>query len=225
MIIRGPKLRVAKACQAFVELADACGFAMAVMPLAKGLVPVQHPHFIETYYDAVGTAFCGEIVESVDAYLFAGPIFNDYSSIGYSLLLKREKAIIVQPDRVVISHGPTYGCVLMKDFLHELAKKLKRNTTAYENYKRLNVNMPSEKSVKTNEFCGRTVLLFRHNLALPLVREPALLDYSSSQAAVGEEADLEVFIFLGIYFFFPHWLSIPSMNPGEFIDSADQLPL
>ncbi|KAL3536548.1 hypothetical protein ACH5RR_005009 [Cinchona calisaya] len=137
VMVGGPKLRVAKACEAFVELADASGYALAVMPSAKGLVPEQHPHFIGTYWGAVSTAFCAEIVESADAYIFAGPIFNDYSSVGYSLLLKKEKAIIVQPDRVTISNGPAFGCVLMKDFLRELAKRLKRNTTAYENYSRI----------------------------------------------------------------------------------------
>ncbi|KAL7254835.1 hypothetical protein ACSBR1_009056 [Camellia fascicularis] len=60
------------------------------------LEPLEnHPHFIGTYWGAVSTAFYAEIVESADAYLFAGPIFNDYSSVGCSLLLKREKAIIV----------------------------------------------------------------------------------------------------------------------------------
>ncbi|XP_022885306.1 pyruvate decarboxylase 2-like isoform X2 [Olea europaea var. sylvestris] len=161
VIIGGPKLRVAKACQAFVELVDACGYAMAVMPSAKGLVPEQHPHFIGTYWGAVGTAFCGEIVESADAYLFAGPIFNDYSSVGYSLLLKKEKAIIVQPDRVVICHGPSYGCVLMKDFLRELAKKIQRNTTAYENYKRIYIPDGVPLKSEPNEPL-RVNVLFQH---------------------------------------------------------------
>lgn len=48
---------------------------------------------------------------------------------------------------------------------------------------------------------------------------------SPRRAAVGEEADLGVLVFLGIYFFFPHWLCILSMNPREFIDAAEQLPL
>lgn len=137
VLVGGPKLRVAHASDAFVELADASGYALAVMPSAKGLVPEQHPHFIGTYWGAVSTAFCAEIVESADAYLFAGPIFNDYSSVGYSLLLKKEKAIIVQPERVTIANGPAFGCILMKDFLRALAKRLKRNTTAYENYHRI----------------------------------------------------------------------------------------
>ncbi|KAG2686049.1 hypothetical protein I3760_10G157600 [Carya illinoinensis] len=139
VLLGGPKMRVAKACNAFVELADACCYALAVMPSGKGLVPEDHPHFIGTYWGAVSTAFCAEIVESADAYLFAGPIFNDYSSVGYSLLLKKEKAIIVQPERVVIGNGPQFGCVLMKDFLRELAKRLKRNPTSYENYHRIYV--------------------------------------------------------------------------------------
>lgn len=139
VLVGGPKLRVAQACDAFVELADACGYAVSVMPSAKGLVPEHHPHFIGTYWGAVSTAFCAEIVESADAYLFAGPIFNDYSSVGYSLLIKKEKAIFVQPDRVVIGNGPAFGCVLMKDFLRELSKRIKHNATAYENYHRIYV--------------------------------------------------------------------------------------
>lgn len=95
VLVAGPKLRVAKAQKAFVELADACGYPIAVMPSAKGLVPEHHPHFIGTYWGAVSTSYCGEIVESADAYVFVGPIFNDYSSVGYSLLIKKEKSVIV----------------------------------------------------------------------------------------------------------------------------------
>ncbi|CAH8269718.1 unnamed protein product [Arabidopsis lyrata] len=146
VMVGGPKLRVAKASDAFVELADASGYPLAVMPSAKGFVPENHPHFIGTYWGAVSTPFCSEIVESADAYIFAGPIFNDYSSVGYSLLLKKEKAIIVHPDRVVVANGPTFGCVLMSDFFRELAKRVKRNETAYENYHRIFV--PEGKPLK-----------------------------------------------------------------------------
>ncbi|CAK7330531.1 unnamed protein product [Dovyalis caffra] len=137
VIVGGSKLRVAKACDALVEFADAYGYPLAVMPSAKELVPEHHPHFIGTYWGAVSTPFCSEIVESADAYIFVGPIFNDYSSVGYSLLLEKEKAIIVQPHRVVVASGPAFGCVLMKDFLPALAKRLHRNTTASENYSRI----------------------------------------------------------------------------------------
>ncbi|BAT97418.1 Pyruvate decarboxylase [Vigna angularis] len=161
VMVGGPKLRVAKACEAFVELADASGYPFAVMPSAKGLVPEYHQHFIGTFWGAVSTAFCAEIVESADAYLFAGPIFNDYSSVGYSLLLKKEKAIIVQPDRVVISNGPAFGCILMKDFLTALGKRLQHNNTAYENYARIFV--PDGKPLKAEPGEPlRVNILFKH---------------------------------------------------------------
>jgi pyruvate decarboxylase len=137
VLVGGPKLRVAKAQKAFIDLVDASGYAYATMPSAKGLVPETHLHFLGTYWGAVSTAFCAEIVESADAYIFAGPIFNDYSSVGYSFLLKKDKAIIVQPDRVIVGNGPAFGCVMMKEYLSELAKRVKKNTTAYENYKRI----------------------------------------------------------------------------------------
>lgn len=137
VIVGGPKLRFGKAQKAFLELADASGYPIAVMPSGKGLVPEHHPHFIGTYWGAVSTSFVGEIVESADAYVFVGPIFNDYSSVGYSLLIKKEKAIMVHPNRVTIANGPSFGWVFMADFLCALAKKLKRNSTALENYHRI----------------------------------------------------------------------------------------
>eukprot|EP01018_Ginkgo_biloba_P012009 Gb_12301 [translate_table: standard] len=161
VLVGGPKLRVAKAGSAFEELANASGYALAVMPSAKGQVAEGHPHFIGTYWGAISTAFCAEIVESADAYIFAGPIFNDYSSVGYSLLLKKDKAVIVQPDRVTVANGPSFGCVLMKDFLEALAKKVKRNTTALENYRRIYV--PSSVPLKSGENEPlRVNVLFKH---------------------------------------------------------------
>lgn len=46
-MIGGPKLSVSKATIAFVELADACGYAFALMPSAKGMVPEQNPISLE----------------------------------------------------------------------------------------------------------------------------------------------------------------------------------
>ncbi|CAN0927601.1 Pyruvate decarboxylase 1, partial [Linum grandiflorum] len=148
VIVGGPKLRVGKAQKAFVELADASGYAVSVMPSGKGLVPEHLTNFIGRYWGAVSTSFCGEIVESADAY-------------GYSLLIKKEKAIIMQPNRVTIGNGPSFGWVFMNDFLAALAKKLKKNTAAIENHRRIFVphGMPlrcaNDEPLKVN-------VLFKH---------------------------------------------------------------
>lgn len=161
VIVGGPKLRAAKAQKAFMELADAAGYPIAIMPSGKGLVPEYHPNFIGTYWGAVSTSFVGEIVESADAYIFVGPIFNDYSSVGYSLLIRKEKAIIVQPNRVTVGSGPSIGWVFMADFLSALAKKLKRNNTALENYRRIYVPPGMPRKCEKNEPL-RVNVLFKH---------------------------------------------------------------
>lgn len=161
VLIAGPKLRVAKAQKAFVELADACGYPIAIMPSSKGLVPEHHPHFIGTYWGAVSTTFCGEIVESADAYVFVGPIFNDYSSVGYSLLIKKEKAVIVEPNRITVGNGPSFGWVFMTDFLTALSQKLRKNATALENYRRIFVPPSIPLKTENNEPL-RVNIFFKH---------------------------------------------------------------
>ncbi|KAK3198046.1 hypothetical protein Dsin_021461 [Dipteronia sinensis] len=116
VIVGWLKLREAKAQQAFMEFAEASGFPISVMPSSKGLVPEHHPHFIVTYWGAVSSSFCREIVESADTCVFVGPIFNDYSSVGYSLLIKKEKAVIGQPNCVTIGNGPSLGWVSWLNF-------------------------------------------------------------------------------------------------------------
>ncbi|XP_057801203.1 pyruvate decarboxylase 1-like isoform X2 [Salvia miltiorrhiza] len=161
VMVGGPKMRPANATNAFVKLADACGYPIAIMPSAKGLIPEHHPHFIGTYWGAVSTQLCAEIVESADAYLFVGPIFDDISTVGYSLLLKKAKTIIVQPNLVVIGGGPTFGCVQMKDFLITLAKRVRHNSTAYENYRRIYVGDVHPQKSEPNEAL-RVNVLFQH---------------------------------------------------------------
>ncbi|KAF2282321.1 hypothetical protein GH714_043850 [Hevea brasiliensis] len=45
-LVARPRLLVAKACNAFVELAGSCGYAFAVMLVAKGLVLENFPRFM-----------------------------------------------------------------------------------------------------------------------------------------------------------------------------------
>ncbi|OAE27928.1 hypothetical protein AXG93_3309s1250 [Marchantia polymorpha subsp. ruderalis] len=137
VLVCGPKIRVAKAKKACVEFAEAAGYPVAVMPSAKGLFPETYSKFIGTYWGAVSSPFALEIVESADAYIFIGPIFNDYSSVGYSLLIKKDKMLVVQPDRVTVGAGASYGCVVMVEFLTLLAQKVRKNEVAWENYKRI----------------------------------------------------------------------------------------
>ena len=46
------------------------------MPNAKGKFSEQHASFIGTYWGHVSSPFCCEVVESADAVLALGPMFN-----------------------------------------------------------------------------------------------------------------------------------------------------
>uniref|UniRef100_A0A0E0HFV2 pyruvate decarboxylase n=1 Tax=Oryza nivara TaxID=4536 RepID=A0A0E0HFV2_ORYNI len=167
VMVGGPKIRVAKAKKAFAGIAESSGYPFAVMPSAKGLVPEHHPRFIGTYWGAVSTTFCAEIVDSV----------------GYSLLLKREKAVIVQPDRVVVGNGPAFGCILMTEFLDALAKRLDRNTTAYDNYRRIFIPDREPPNGQPDEPL-RVNILFKHIKEL-LSGDTAVIAETEAQAPRG----------------------------------------
>lgn len=46
------------------------------MANAKGQFPEHHPQFMGTYWGAVSSPFCAEVIESADAAVVAGPILN-----------------------------------------------------------------------------------------------------------------------------------------------------
>ena len=56
-------------------------------------------HVPEPLQHAVYSPFTAETVESSDAYVLVGPLFNDYSSAGYTMLLKKQKMVEVRVQR------------------------------------------------------------------------------------------------------------------------------
>jgi len=78
------KLRSWEATLAFRQLADAV--AVATMANARAF-PESHPAYIGTYWGPVSSSGCAEVVESSDVYLFAGPLFSDYTTTGYTSLI------------------------------------------------------------------------------------------------------------------------------------------
>ncbi|KAK3212348.1 hypothetical protein Dsin_017054 [Dipteronia sinensis] len=110
---------------------------------------------------------------TADASLFVGPVFDDFNSIGDTLLFRKNKAIIVEPERVLIPNGPIFRCVLMKDFLEALSKKLEHNTTAYENHKRIYVPEP-EALPKSDPKEGLKVNVLRKHIQKMLLGDMVL---------------------------------------------------
>ena len=67
----------------------------------------------------------------------------------------------MQPNRVTIGNGPSLGWVFMADFLGALAKKLKKNSTALENYRRI-FFPPGMPLMREKDGPLRVNVLFKH---------------------------------------------------------------
>ncbi len=147
VIVGGAKLRMAGALQAFLRFGEASGYAVAMMPNAKGFFPEPHPNFIGIYWGPVSTAGVEAIVESADAYLFAGPVLSDYASCGHAMEVSSAKLILAGPDFVRLP-GATYNNVDLAEFLEGLANKVEPNKTSLEAFNRVRLDTAAEPPVQ-----------------------------------------------------------------------------
>ena len=136
VLLAGVKLAPAQAQAGFEQLADALGCATAVMPNAKGLFRENHPGFIGTYWGEVSSPDCAEVVESSDCQVIAGPIFNDYTTTGWTALINPKKSITADLDRVTVA-GMRFHHVRLGDFLSGLAARAPNKPASLQAYQRL----------------------------------------------------------------------------------------
>lgn len=143
VLVGGPKLRMAGAQEGFRKLADASGYAVAMMPNGKGFFPEDHPGFIGIFWGPVSSPGTEAIIESADFYLFAGPVLSDYASCGHTAELSDKKLILATPDAVRLP-GACYHDIRMDEFLSALAAKVKRNATSLDAFNRTRTELVSE---------------------------------------------------------------------------------
>ncbi|MCL4245476.1 MAG: pyruvate decarboxylase, partial [Candidatus Dadabacteria bacterium] len=133
VLVAGGKLKHFGAVDAFMNLVDAAKYAAASMPVAKGLIPESHPNYIGTYWGPVSSPCTAEIVESANMYLFAGAVFTDYTTSGYSTLINPSKLIHAGPGFVKLPDA-VYDGVDLAEYLEALAKKIKPNDASLVAY-------------------------------------------------------------------------------------------
>lgn len=119
VVIAGSKLRKARATKEFLDFVNVIGCGVAVMPDAKGLFPETHTNYMGRYWGSVSMPYVSEVVESADLIIMVGPVFNDYTTTGWSTLLPKDKLIIIHPDSVTVGNTH-YPNVALKDILNNL---------------------------------------------------------------------------------------------------------
>src|ERR1700720_1428680 len=142
ILLAGAHLRSYGAIDAFRELAEALGCAVAVMPNAKGFFPEDHPQYAGIYWGEVSTPGCQAIVDWADLVVAAGPVFSDYTTVGWTAQPPQQKLISAEP-QVVRFAGAEYTGVALADFLSDLAKKVQANDATLRQYHRLRGAAPT----------------------------------------------------------------------------------
>jgi pyruvate decarboxylase len=126
VLVAGPRIRPPEARDAFRALADRAGYAVAVQPAAKGMFPDDHPACAGLYWGPVSSPGVASLVESADAYVFAGGVLSDYSTTGYSALIDPKKLLLANPDDVCLP-GARYTGVALAEFLSALSAQVRPN--------------------------------------------------------------------------------------------------
>lgn len=136
VLVAGSRLRAGDAIAAFETLAFKSGYGVACMPNAKSFFPENNPQFMGIYWGSASSPGCREVVESSDAYLFAGPIFSDYTTVGFSALIQPARLVEASPERIMVE-GQVYHGIVLTEFLTGLASRLSENPNSLEAYMRV----------------------------------------------------------------------------------------
>lgn len=121
VLLIGSKLRAADALEEAVALADRLGCAVTIMAAAKGFFPEQHPGFRGVYWGNVSDPGAEALVEGADGVICLAPVFNDYSTVGWSAWPKGENVLLADPQAVTVG-GSCYEGFALKPFVKALAE-------------------------------------------------------------------------------------------------------
>src|SRR6476646_2727637 len=135
VLVAGSKLRPPASREAFLKLADAAGYAVASVPAGKGMFPETHSAYAGIYWGPVSWPGVASVVESADAYLFAGALLSDYTTTGFTAAIDPKKLLLAMPGEVRLP-GATYAGVELADFLGALAGKVRRNDASLVEFAR-----------------------------------------------------------------------------------------
>ncbi|GEL01768.1 alpha-keto acid decarboxylase family protein [Swaminathania salitolerans] len=120
VLLVGSKIRAAMAQKAAIRLADRLPCSVAIMAAAKSFFPETHPAYAGLYWGEVSDPGVADLVEKADAVLCLAPVFNDYSTVGWTAWPRGESVLTADPDRVTVA-GRSFDGFTLESFLEALA--------------------------------------------------------------------------------------------------------
>ncbi len=136
ILLAGPHLRPYGAIDAFKRLAEALGCAVAVQPNAKGFFPEDHPQYIGHYLGTSSAPGAEAMVDLSDCVLAAGPMFTDYSTVGWTTTVPNDSGYIAIAEDGVTTPEGNYTNLPIAAVLDAVAQKVAKNSATIEQYNR-----------------------------------------------------------------------------------------
>lgn len=106
-----------------VDLVNRSGLPVAATLTGKSVIAERHPAYLGIYEGAMSAEYTRYLVEQADLLLMLGVTLNDVDTGIYTAKLDPQHMVRAAQDEVVIS-SHRYPRVLLKDFLHALAKSV-----------------------------------------------------------------------------------------------------
>ncbi len=126
VLLAGPRLRPCGAVEAFQGLAEVLQCPVAVQPNAKSFYPENDPKFIGVFWGETSTTGCKEMMARSDLIISVGPIYSDYSTVGWTSSLPDDRTINIGSSSVTLPGDEVTG-VSMLDILTHLPGELALN--------------------------------------------------------------------------------------------------
>jgi pyruvate decarboxylase len=144
ILLAGSHLRPYGAIDAFRDVAEALGCGVAVMADAKSFFPEDHPQYIGIYWGPTSSPGTEAVMDWADLILAAGPVFNDYTTVGWTGQPRSDRMINASA-RDVRYPDAEYTNVALAEFLAGLAKNIRANDATLTQYRRI-VTIPAEQA-------------------------------------------------------------------------------
>ncbi|MEZ7500817.1 thiamine pyrophosphate-binding protein [Flavobacterium sp. Arc3] len=157
VVLIGSKLRAAGAEKEAVQLAEALGCSVAVMAAAKSFFPEEHPQFVGVYWGEVSSPGAQEIVDWSDSIICLAPLFNDYSTVGWTAMPEGPNVLIADQKNVRML-GHDFSDLHLRDFLSALASKVEKKPATMVEYERIKYKREPAKEAAPDTKLMRTEL-------------------------------------------------------------------
>ncbi|MBV1833291.1 alpha-keto acid decarboxylase family protein [Novacetimonas pomaceti] len=123
-LLVGSRLRAAGAEDQARQLGTTLECAVATMAAAKSFYPENDPNYIGTFWGDASSAGVREVMDWSNGIIALAPVFNDYSTAGWTAWPKGENVLLADTHQVTVGNSSFDG-IHLRDYLQALTARIR----------------------------------------------------------------------------------------------------